>query len=623
MEFGEYAKYAVVSLSGFALFFLGVMLPLLKGFELIPIFALFLLTVIVCFNNKTPLGGLFYGLFTSISFLLGNLLTIVFFEFSLVVANGSLAERGLDIFLVLVADYVPEMVSFVAAFASLGLFFGILGYVFNRSSPETILGPLRHYRDYWSSIHALGKSDKREYSDLDRRFGRFNVTKKDWWAKVVSGIAQPLADLVFVQHRKRDEGSEHTLGDLYDLSSGRMLGSNLVSPSDLASKFRPFVLHMPEYSTNAKGVRRLFFEKLLGNYLEKLVPSKIVLGLFAALSLFFTYIIYLGRESSPAFELSPNLPVGIAIAFSAVTMFLVWKWRHKSQELFRKRPDERLFILTIYVVLALLYGFFYEMILNAPADTAGWVWAWFVWTKWFILLSAVLGLSYIFVHREVEVINTYFYDNHGVSSKSPKSPAYRDASDEPFWLANDNVKVYWVIRFMYYWRYELAKVPHSDWERVELWLDAENGNLRWVVSDYHYRELWYEVEGKLSSLYVSFFANFHTPIPILGNEEVAAISDVLNKQSKKLLSTVVTGKSQEIADSLSRLLDKKLWVNLHSSKWVSGFGLQNVAAAFSSKLPWRFWRYPHGLEKPERYREQAAARPEDEPTQTHNAREHT
>jgi hypothetical protein len=375
-------------------------------------------------------------------------------------------------------------------------------------------------------------------------------------------------------------------------------------------------LHIPEYSTSAKGVRRIFFEKLLSKFLERLMPSKFLMGFFAILSILFIYLVYLGQALSPASKLSPNLPVGIAIAFSAVTLFFVWSWRRKSKELFDKRPDERLFILSVYAVLAFLYGFFYEIILNSPVDTAGWVSAWFVWTMWFLFLSVILGLSYIFVHREVEVVNTYFYDNldvPDVTGKLSKSPEYRDIADEPFWLKQNNVKSYWVIRFMYYWRYELAKVPHSDWERVELWVDAASGSLKWVVSDYHYRELWYEVKVKVSSLYVSFFTNFHTPIPILDDAEVTAIYKALNDPSGKMFRTIVTGKSKEILDQISKLLDKRFWQELHSSKWISDFGLQNVAASFSSKLPWRFWRYPKGLEEPEAYSNQPAATPEDEP----------
>lgn len=613
MEFGEYAKYAIVSLSALILFFFGITLPFLKGFELIPIFILFLLTAALCFNNKTPIGGLFYGIFTSTSFLLGNLLMAVFIEINLILSNSIMEQRSLALLLGVISGVLPEMISFIAAFACLGLFFGLLGYIYNLSSPNTIISQPRHYRDYWSSIHSLGKSEKREYNDLDRRFGGFSLTKREWWKKVVTAITLPPEELVFITRKKGDKKAEYVQGDLYDLSSGKIIGNGLVSPLDLASKYKPFVLKMPEYSTNPKGVRRIFFETLLSDVLEKFVASKLVLGLFIFISILLTYLVYLGQSSSPAFSLNPYLPVGMAVAFSTFTMFFVLKWQKKTRELFEKRPDERLFILIVYVVMALLFWFFYSIILISPADTAGWTAEWFVWIEWFVLLSIILGLSYIFIHREVEVINTYFYPNQTEVNGLKKSSPYKDTSDEPFWIKEDNVKNYWVIRFMYYWRYELAKVPHSDWERVELWLNAENGELKWVVSDYHYRELWYQAKGKLSSLYVSFFANFHTPMPILDSEEGMAISSLLNQQGRKLLKPLFTGKSQEIVDQISKILDKEFWQGLHPSKWISEFGLQNVAADFSSKLPWKFWRYPKGLEEPEIYLNQPANMPEEQP----------
>jgi len=59
----------------------------------------------------------------------------------------------------------------------------------------------------------------------------------------------------------------------------------------------------------------------------------------------------------------------------------------------------------------------------------------------------------------------------------------------------------------------------------------------------------------------------------------------------------------------------KLHILANSKKTRLFFGLQNVAADFSSKLPWKFWRYPKGLEKPEIYLNSPAATPEDEPVE--------
>ncbi len=124
MEIGGYARYAAVTLSGLILFFMGTLQVFMKGYDLIPIFALFLLTAIISFHNKTPSGGLFYGLFTSVSFLLGQFLSLVIVELGLLIGGAGNVDQGLSVFLSVVSIYVPNMASFSVAFASLGLFFG-------------------------------------------------------------------------------------------------------------------------------------------------------------------------------------------------------------------------------------------------------------------------------------------------------------------------------------------------------------------------------------------------------------------------------------------------------------------------------------------------------------------
>jgi len=612
MDFAGYTKSVIVSLSGFILLFIGVLLPIIQEFQLIPIFILFLLTATVSFLNKKPLGGLFYGLFTSMSLLIGNLLTVLFIEYSLIFTENSIGEQGLSIFISIIETYIPEFISFIIAFTTLGLFFGLMGYVFDKTSLETIWSPPLHYRDYWSSIHSLGKSRKREYYKLDRRFGADSFKIKGLMEKITSAVVVPQPDLAFVLNKNKKGIQNFEKGSLYDISSGRLLDNNLTNPNRLVSKYRPYVLKIPEYATGTKGVRRIVFEKILENFLGRILKLRIILPFFIVLSMIFVFFIQINQVQTSIFSLSSELTLIIAIFFSVVTLLFVWRWGVRSKKLFNQRPDERILILIIYVVLGLLFGFYAEMILNIPTDTAGWVSGWFIWTRWFLVLSVILGLGYIFIHREVEVINTYFYDN---SESEPRisSSVYRDLSDEPFWIRKSEVKNFWVIRFMYFWKYELAKIPHSDWERIELWFDAQKGVLKWVVSDYHYRELWYEVKNEVSALYVGFFLNFHTPIPILDDKQVDAIKQALNKDNGKLIRSFITGKSVEIVENIKNLLTKEFWQELHPSMWVSNYGLQNIAAGFCSKLPWRFWRYAFGLEEPERYLDKPAAVSNDEP----------
>jgi hypothetical protein len=623
MTLGKYARYGVITLCGLLLFFLGASLPFQPNLiALASLFAIILLTVAMSYGNRTPLGGLFLGVFTSSSFLLGFFLMtcvweLIFFHPYMVGPIGK--EYGLFLLTDLLYSYGPGMLSAVFAFISIGLFFGLLGYVFGHISLHVSMTQPRVFRDYWSSIHLLGKSDRREHSRFDRKLSSWSLRKRVWWKRLVEKITEPQPDLVFVPHGTRRSSPKFSRGDLFDLSSGRMISEDIIDPSDLTSKYRPLVLKVAETSSNPKGLRRLALERLLGRFLGWFIPSRVIWIFYLVLSALLVSSVYFVWTSNPAaytYSVGVEYPVVVSAAIaSATTLFFVWRWRKTSKELLERRPDERVLIFVVYIILALLYGFYFEVIVNPPAVPEGWTESWLIWTRWLLPLSLLLGLGYICVHRECEVANTYFYDNSSPTSGVSRVPPFKESHDEPFWLKEEKTKTYWVLRFMYFWRYEVAKVPHSDWERVEVWVDAEKGIPKWVVSDYHYRELWYRVEGDLLNLYVNFFLNFHTPIPVVDSAEADSISRLSNQKNADLIKTAITGKAPEIVEHLRDRFEPlpKRWTSLHPADWISGYGLQNVAAEFCSQLPWTCWRYPRGLEEPERYREAPAARPEDQP----------
>ena len=621
MNLGKYARYGVVTLCGLLLFFLGSSLPFQTNhMALVSLFAIILVTVAMSYGNRTPSGGFFCGVFTSASFLLGFFLMTCVWEltFSHPYIIGPIGkEYGLLLLTQLLYSYGPSMLSAVFAFASIGLFFGLLGYVFEHVSPEVSITQPHVFRDYWSSIHLLGKSDRREYSSLDRKLSSWSLRKKGWWKRLVEKITEPQPDLVFVPHHKKSSLELRT-GDLFDLSSGRMIGNNLVDHSDLTSKYKPLVLKVAETSSSPKGVRRLAFEELLARFLGWFIPSRAIWIFYLLLSALLFSSVYLVWVSDLARYTYLGgveyLAVVSAVIASVVTLFLVWRWRKASKILLRRRPDEGVLIFVVYIILALLYGFYFEVIVNPPVIPEGWMGSWLVWTRWLLLLTFLLGFGYICIHREYEVVNTYFYDNGSAASSVSRVSPFKDTRDEPSWLKEEGVKAYWVLRFMYFWRYEIAKVPHSDWERVEVWVDAENGTPKWVVSDYHYRELWYKVKERIPVLYVKFFINFHTPVPVVDLTEIESISSVSNQTTKNLVAMAVTGRSSKIVEHLRPDLEtfSELWTDLHPADWITGYGLPKVAAEFCGKLPWTYWRYPHGLEKAERYLEKPAAALEDQ-----------
>ena len=229
----------------------------------------------------------------------------------------------------------------------------------------------------------------------------------------------------------------------------------------------------------------------------------------------------------------------------------------------------------------------------------------------FIILTIFLGIGYIFINREIEVVNTYFYDNRSNTLGFTKISPFIIAKDEPPWLKKDHIDFFWVFRFMYYWRSEITYVPHDDWERVEIWVDAKNGDVKWIVSDYHYRELWYKVEQELNNIYIKFFINWHTPIPIIDQSDIISISKILEKNSiTHATKSLVTGKIPEIDKYVddntrpSKTL-KIEWNKYHNAKWISEYQIDELPkfipilpSEFCSKLPWKFWRYPFGVKNP-------------------------
>jgi hypothetical protein len=75
----------------------------------------------------------------------------------------------------------------------------------------------------------------------------------------------------------------------------------------------------------------------------------------------------------------------------------------------------------------------------------------------------------------------------------PGRPYVRE-HDGPWWLDGD---AYWVWRYLLLSPAEVNKFWERDWERVDLWIRADGpqaGQLEWVVTDLHYRELWVPYE---------------------------------------------------------------------------------------------------------------------------------
>jgi hypothetical protein len=618
MDLGKTPGHATIAIISLLIFFLGFSFRFQRTImeTISSLILMIFLTVAISYRNRTPVGGFVIGLFTSLSFLLGDII-------SLCVLNITIATNPQNLSLAFLIEYLSNyglgLLSGIIAIASVGFFFGLLGYVFqNISLKEPTTKPLL-FRDYWSSVHLLGKSERREYNDLDRKFGTWRFQKRSWWKNILEKITEAKPDLIFSLNRKKHKKDEFRRGRLFDLSSGQLLGDNFIDPSDLISKYRPSILKVAETSLNPKGVRRLAIERLIDRFLAWFIPSRTIWIFYLSLSALLIFLVnYHYTTDLAASILFPGAEVQAVLAAvitSVGTLFFVWRWRKISRKLFEKRPDERILVFFIYAILAILYGFWFGVIIKPPGFLENWLYSWLLWSISFSILSLLLGVGYLLIHRESEVVNTYLYDNRKEIPEGNRISPFKDPQDEPFWIKKEKTQIFWVLRFMYFWRYEVTLIPHSDWERIEIWIDAQDGAIKWVVSDYHYRELWYKIKDAMSKLYISFFLNFHTPVPIVNKSEAKLISEIFNQKNTDLLKIMLTGKTAGLLENIREELkrNKDFWTKLHPGDWIKNYGLPKIAANFCSMLPWNYWRYSKGLEKVEQYLGIPSTKPEDQP----------
>lgn len=611
-EGGKYTSSSLVMGFTVLFFFLGVLVvdvyenALSFNYTLvITTFFIGFLTVIgLSFMNRSPIGGIIIGLSLSgtywVGFLTGLLIKLQF-------RSNTEALRL----------YGPYALYVSIAFSTLGLFFGSLGYMTERLFVENPVVETYIYRDYWSNVLSLGKSNRREYPNIDRRMTRTHVTVKDWWRQQIHRVKQAKPELIYVDQstarieKKANPLREEDIGDVYDIASGQRIYHGIVDPSDLLGVYRPSILNVPKLSNRIGGGRRLALEELISRFLGWFIQSKALWILYLAVSIFFIFSVLnyfdvlVKSWGGYLLDMDRQTLLMTGIVLSVITMYFVVRFHTLSVQLFDKRPDERTMVFSIYIILFMFYGLYYQVIksidrvmLNITSLFDVGPAPWIISIVWLLLFTAIITLTYIFIHRECEISNIYLYDNNPQQGLRDTTNPYRNETDKPIWLKDDKgTDLYWVLRFMYFWRYELTFIPHPDWERVEVWVDARTGDAKWIVSDYHYRELWYKVEGDLRNkgLHVGFLTNFHTPIPFVMQDEIERFTYVLEQSKKYLLNLFLKGKIG-IGEA-----KKTKYSGSHPPNWVEKYGLKGLAANFCSDLNWCYWRYPWGIDNYKKY----------------------
>jgi hypothetical protein len=253
--------------------------------------------------------------------------------------------------------------------------------------------------------------------------------------------------------------------------------------------------------------------------------------------------------------------------------------------------------------LPVLLGTYLVGTLHTPYD-----WSVFFWSLAGIFVIYLLA-DWFFVPRPVPPALLLYTET------GPGRP-YARHRDAPWWLDGET---YWVWRYLLLSPAELNKFWERDWERVDLWVRADGpdaGQLEWVVTDLHYRELWvpYDKLGEPDALdrqcaearraadgdgagiwLVEVDADlvFHTPmlrgvsyLPDTGGLPTRGIGHLARSLWRRV-------KDDEVGPGMAALARLRLEHGLD----VLGDIPEIISRKAEERLveePWTYWRYPLG-----------------------------
>jgi hypothetical protein len=454
--------------------------------------------------------------------------------------------------------------------ASLG---GLYGHLNRLSHPLKRSGNgIYVFRDYWSNRQRFDKNRFPENPSLD-------LSSED------KPLSSPAPELVL-----RPNGENV---DVIETYRNQILASNLQNPHYLALRYEPQWNPIP-LAIEAKisklvmplsVVLSLLAILLSASDLYSLLNQTIINISYISLSNVILLINVIGSLLFPTM-----LPVLVAFVLSLILIIKVNSVR-------KIKPESSLTTLFLALFMPILtFGTFSVSKAAAVGDLL-------IVRIWlFILLSALAILLFSSLRiRDFENISIYLYQN---AWEDMSSLWYQQ--DKPVWVQGD---FYWVIRYMYYWPMEMTfPLPHTDWERVEVWVNARTGQAEWILSDYHYRELWYEVVGPVSRVYVDFDPNFHTPLPINSNDELENIQKVLFYRLSVLDHIVaqakymLKGKWYNLWVGISfESQIRAMFRQMHSQELLQQITGSKIIASNLASLYWKNWRYPQGADRKDIY----------------------
>ena len=235
--------------------------------------------------------------------------------------------------------------------------------------------------------------------------------------------------------------------------------------------------------------------------------------------------------------------------------------------------------------------------------------------KGFVIAVLLIGLilylvEWFFIPRSLPPA-LYLYDNDPKSRFFPYRPGH-----EPYWLEG---KFYWVWRFVTLAPAELIKFWEKDWERLEVWVRADGekrGRIEWIVSDWHYRELWFEYERFTRSgarqihdrildadlesdrrvtwvVELDMDLVFHSPV-VRGIYIARGKRLSFGRRVVSIFSAIIRKRAKDRPEKYARNLDMfEIQGGRLLHDMPEHFRMAGVRRLLS--MPWAYWRFPHGV----------------------------
>jgi hypothetical protein len=572
------------------------------------------LTIIVAYAAGTAYGGLTVGFLLAVVYYsvaaAKDPSTEVLGVFSIGIANWVLGA-GLDEFAQ--SFYVAYGLGFIIA-ALWGSIWGVLGKYMAfvtpaRGSGEAIT-EAHVFRDLWSNYFVFGKNTRPEF-----RLKAAAGSTMEEGAALTGILGTPGAKAEYVTYRYLDrkkrfetvqasiagltvEPTEKEMAKIYQ----RTYKARGVEEKKLVGEFHDpkplFDKYTPMWSPFALSVRE---------YLSKVLNPLVLIPIIVGAIFFFPVIagayLYILSGTAPAHA---GLLVLFQIGLIVAILGYLFIWRRKIPAAIKAHPEGALAYVFAILILGVLFIFTFQLLsalillVQSGANTAEAIARSLNFTT-----NAVIFLLVVTIFTSLSTVqmlgadnfNVYFYDD-----EDKDLVPYKHDYDKPQWLKGSH---YWVFRHMYFWPFEatpsLKGFMHEDFERVEVWVNADTGKPEWSISDYHWRELWYKIPelDEDIAIQASFNKNFHTPsVSVIRRSH---LHEVKYAGESWIRSLELMFHYLRVSRELKREMEVPPKVSKKRADVLKNFfvdlppPVRLAAAGTMAGFAWNFFRFPQGV----------------------------